>query len=55
MGMDLLLRKCVYPYEYMESFAKFKKKTQLPSRGKFYNRLNDEELSAVDYEHAQKV
>ena len=52
--MDLLLRKGVYPYEYMDSIAKFRE-PQLPAREAFFNRLNDEELSETDYEHAQKV
>ena len=52
--MDILLRKKLYPYEYMNSIAKFQE-TQLPSREAFFNRLTDDELSERDYENAQNV
>ena len=54
MGTDLLLRKGVYSYEYMDSIAKFQE-TQLLAQEAFFNRLTDEELSETDYEHAQRV
>ena len=52
---DLMIRKGVYPYDYMDSFEKFKE--QLPSKEEFYSVLNDEHnfISDDDYEHAKKV
>ena len=51
---ELLIRKGVYPYEYMMSWDKFKD-TQLPLKESFYSKLNMSEISDEDYEHAQKV
>ena len=48
--LDLMVRKGVYPYDYMDSFEKFKKK--LPSKEEFYNILNNENISDEDYKHA---
>ena len=50
---DLMVRKGVYPYDYMDSFDKFNEK--LPSKEEFYSLLNDEPISNEDYEHAQNV
>ena len=50
---DLMVRKGVYPYDYMDSFKKFKE--QLPSKEDFYSILNDEHISDEDYQHAQNV
>ena len=50
----LLLRKGVYPYEYMDSWKRFNG-TELPSRDKFYSTLNLEDISADDYAHAINV
>jgi hypothetical protein len=52
--LDLLLRKGVYPYDYMNSFGKLED-TQLPSQEAFYSRLNDSDISDKEYEHAQNV
>lgn len=52
--LDLLIRKGVYPYDYMDSEEKFNK-TSLPSKKEFYNRLNKSLISDNDYKHAQKV
>lgn len=51
---NLIKRKGVYPYEYMDSFQKFKE-TKLPAIEKFYSSLNYESVSKADYEHAQFV
>ena len=51
---NLLTRKGVYPYEYMNSPERFKE-TKLPPKKAFYSRLNDEDISDEDYEHAIKV
>ena len=50
----LLLRKGVYPYEYMDSWKRFNE-TELPSKDKFYSKLNLEDISADDYAHAINV
>ena len=50
----LLLRKGVYPYEYMDSWERFTK-TSLPDKKAFYSKLNLEDITDKDYEHAQKV
>ena len=50
----MLLRKGVYPYEYMDSWEKFDE-TTLPPKEAFYSNLNLEDISDEDYAHAQKV
>ena len=50
----LLLRKGVYPYEYMDSWERFSD-TSLPSKKYFYSNLNMEDISDIDYRHANNV
>ena len=50
----LLLRKGVYPYEYMDSWERFDENS-LPDKKSFYSELNLEDITDKDYEHAQKV
>ena len=50
----LLLRKGVYPYEYMDSREKFNE-TELPDKESFYSELNKEGITDEDYILAQKV
>ena len=50
----LLLRKGVYPYEYMDSWERFNG-TSLPDRETFYSSLNKEDITDVDHKHAKKV
>lgn len=52
--LDLITEKGVYPYDYMNSFAKFND-TKLPKIKQFYSKLNESELKDSDYEHANKV
>ena len=50
----LLLRKGVYPFEYMDSWEKIEE-TTLPPKEAFYSNLHLEDISDEDYEHAQKL
>ena len=50
----LLLRKGVYPYEYMDSWKRFNE-TELPSKDKFYSTLNLEDISDDNYAYAINV
>ena len=50
----LLLRKGVYPYEYMDDWDKFNEE-KLPNKSDFYSSLNMEDISEIDYRHATKV
>ena len=50
----LLLRKCVYPYEYMENWERFNE-TSLPSKESFYSNLNMENIDDIDYRHGNNI
>ena len=50
----MLLRKGVYPYEYMDSWERFNE-TSLPDKKAFYSELNLEDITEKDYVHDQKV
>ena len=50
----LLLRKGIYPYEYMDSWEKFNK-TSLPSKEDFYINLNMEDIDDIDCRHGNNV
>ena len=52
--IDLVSRKGVYPYEFMDDFEKFKKQS-LPKKTSFFSRLKQEKISEEDFLHAQKV
>ncbi|XP_061193783.1 uncharacterized protein LOC133202021 [Saccostrea echinata] len=52
--MNLLMRKGVYPYEYMDSIDKFREKC-LPERSAFHSSIDDQDLSEADFYHAQSV
>ena len=51
---ELLTRKGVYPYDYVSSLEKLTE-TQLPPKEEFYSKLNDEDISDDDYQHAINV
>ena len=51
---NLMKRKGVYPYDYMDSFSKFND-IKLPQREDFYSLLTDNNISEDDYRHAQNV
>ena len=50
----LLIRKGIYPYEYMDSWDRFEETTP-PPKSSFYSKLNMSGVSNEDYEHACKV
>ena len=50
----LMLRKGVYPYEYMTCWDSFNE-TQLPEKDAFYSNLYMEGITDDDYKHAQNV
>ena len=52
--LELLRRKGVYPYEYMDRLSKLVEK-QLPPINRFYSHLTEEGISEDDYEHAKTV
>ncbi|XP_068690149.1 uncharacterized protein [Montipora foliosa] len=51
--LDLMSKKGVYPYDFMDSFEKFNEK--LPPKEEFYSILNDEHISGDQHKHAQNV
>ena len=53
-NVDLLTRKGVYPYDYVSSLEKMSE-IQLPPKEEFYSKLNDEDISEDDYQHAINV
>ena len=50
----LLLRKGVYPYEYMDNWERFNE-TSLPSKESFYSNLDMEDIDDIDYRHGNNV
>ena len=53
-NLELMKRKGVYPYDYMDDFNKFKEEG-LPSIEHFYSKLTVEDISDCDYNHAENV
>ena len=50
----LLLRKGVYPYEYMDNWEKFNE-TSLPEKGDFCSHLNLEDITDADITHSDTL
>ena len=50
----LLLRKGIYPYEYMDSWEKFNS-TTIPSKEVFHCKLILEDITNEGYAHAKRV
>ena len=50
----MLLRKGVYPFEYIDSWERFNE-TMLPNKKYFYSELYLEDIIDEDYIHAKKV
>ena len=53
-NVELLTRKGVYPYDYVSSLEKLSE-TCLPPKEEFYSKLNDEDITDEDYQHAINV
>ena len=51
--LDLMARKGLYPYDYMDSFDKFNEK--LPTKEDFFSNMNNEHITDDDYQHVQTV
>ena len=52
--LDLLLRKAVYPYDWVTEFKKFNHPS-LPTIQDFHSKLRDKDCSQAEYNHAQEV
>ena len=52
--LSLLLRKGVYPYDYVDSMEKLDE-TSLSPKEAFYCKLTGEDITDEDYQHAQTV
>ena len=50
----LLIKKGIYPYDYFDEKEKYHE-TELPRKGKFFNKLNNKDISNDEYEHALNV
>ena len=50
----LLLRKSVYPYEYMDNWERFNE-TSLPNKESFYSNLNMQNIDDIDYTHGNNI
>ena len=48
-----MLRKDVYPYEYVDSWKRFDE-TSLPDKKYFYSNLIMKDITDADYKHAKK-
>ena len=49
-----MLRKGVYPYEYMDDWKKLNE-TSFPRSEDFYSHLNMEDITDADYRHRKRV
>jgi len=53
--LKLLLRKGVFPYDFVTYLERLKECKELPEKKHFHNDLLDEDISDDDYEHAKAV
>ena len=51
---ELIKREGVYPYNYMDSSARFDE-SRLPSQDAFFSKLTDSPCSDTEYAHATQV
>lgn len=52
--LDLVIRKGVFCYDYIDSLERFNE-TSLPPIEKFYSKLTEEDIDPSDYQHACRV
>ena len=52
--LKLLTQKGIFPYEYMNCWAKLEE-TKLPPKEDFYSTLNDSNITDCEYKHAQNI
>ena len=50
----LLTKKGIYPYDYFDEKEKYCE-TELPEKQKFFNKINNKNISNEDYKHALNV
>ena len=50
----LLTKKGIYPYDYFDEKQKYCE-TELPEKQKFFNKLNNKNISNDEYKHAIKI
>ena len=48
--LDLLLKKGVYPYDYMSRWNRFEE-TKLPAKKHFYSKLSESHIADEQYHH----
>ena len=53
-AFELLCRKGVYPYEYMDSFTRFNE-TKLPEKEKYYSILRNEGITDEEYNFTKEM
>lgn len=53
-NIELVTKKCLFPYEYVDSLEKLNEKT-LPSIEKFYSSLSESCITVDEYSHCKKV
>jgi len=53
-NFELITRKGVFPYEYLDSIEKLSEKS-LPNQSVFFNHMTNKNCSDADYKHAQNV
>ena len=51
---ELVTKKGIYPYDYMNGFEKFSER-HLPPKKDFYSKLNDCGITDKEYEHAERI
>ena len=52
---NLMCRKGVFPYEFVDSYEKLTEIKRLPEKKHFYNAYYEEDIGNEDYRHAQNV
>lgn len=52
--LDLLLKKGVYPYDYMDDWSRFDEEV-LPPKHKFFSKLSDCDIGVDEYKHGKRV